>query len=127
MGRKAYQPTDKDRSTVLALAGYGIQHKEIAVYLEIDYKTLLKYFRKELDSGMTKANASVMRNLHRLASTSDNPSAAIFWGKTRMGMREKEPMADQSGRDTEIHFVRGETRKSQLASEETPKNGTEDE
>lgn len=88
MARKAFKPTPEQEAQVEALAGYGIRHDEIGQYLAIDPKTLRKHFRPQLDIGLIKANASVARSLHAMA-TSGNVAAAIFWMKARAGWREK--------------------------------------
>jgi hypothetical protein len=49
-GRKKYEPTDKDRRTVEAMAGLGMRQDKIARVLGIDAKTLRKHFRRLLDS-----------------------------------------------------------------------------
>ena len=56
----------------------------------IDPKTLRKHYRDELDTGQIKATAMVAESLFRKATT-DGPqsvTAAIFWLKTRGGLRE---------------------------------------
>ncbi len=97
---KKYIPNDKDRAVVEALAGYGIPQAEIARHLKMDKKTLFKYFRNELEEGPIKANASVVKNLHRMASIGNNVAASIFWCKTRLGWREVEriEMTDGDGK-----------------------------
>ena len=91
MGRgKLYKPTDKERQQVFDMAGFGISQEDIAVVMGVSPPTLRKHFRAELDVAMTSKNVAVARNLFRIASTSDNPSAAMFWCKTRMGWRETE-------------------------------------
>jgi hypothetical protein len=89
-GRPSFQPNDDQRKLVSSMASVGIQHSHIAQVLEISQDTLRKYFRKELDTAMTMANAKVAANLFRQA-TKDDPraiGAAIFWAKTRMGWKE---------------------------------------
>lgn len=90
MGRKSYTPTSEQKAAVEALSGYGIPQIEIANHLGINVKTLLKYFSKEISEGVLKANGAVVRNLHRLATKSDNPTAAIFWSKCRLQWKETE-------------------------------------
>ena len=71
---------------VMTLSGYGIPEDGIAAEIGISKPTLIKYYRRELDVGMTKANAQVAQNLFKKA-TGDGASsvtAAIFWCKTRM-------------------------------------------
>lgn len=61
---------------------------EIARFLEIDAKTLRKFYRDQLDLGTMKANAAVARSLHKMA-TEGNVAAAIFWLKARAGWSER--------------------------------------
>lgn len=85
-----HKPTDETRKMVEAFAGYGITQDEIAAYLKIARKTLHKHYAAELELGVVKANAAVIRNLHFMASKGKNPAAAIFWAKTRMRWRETD-------------------------------------
>ena len=91
MARPAFRATDKDRQMVKTLAALGIRHEEIATLLAITPKTLRKHFRDELDRGVTEANAKVMQTLFSMATSGKNTAAAIFWAKTRCGLRERGP------------------------------------
>jgi hypothetical protein len=89
-GRPPHEPTDKIRSQVEALVGYGIPAVEIAMMVGISDETLRKYYREEIDTGTAKANAKVAQSLYQKA-TGDGASAvtaAIFWLKTRAGWKE---------------------------------------
>ena len=55
----------------------------------IDDKTLRKYFRRELDTAATKANAKVAGTLYNKAMEGDT-TALIWWTKTRMRWSEKQ-------------------------------------
>ncbi len=95
MARPRYEPTDKDRATVKALAAYGVLQSEISKVIGVDDKTLRKHFRDELDTGSTRANAKVAESLFKRA-TGDGPSsvtAAIFWLKARAGWSEAKAEA----------------------------------
>lgn len=92
-----HKPTSESRAEVSALCSFGIPQEEIARYLDIDAKTLRKYYREELDKSKLKANAQVARFLFNNASGrtlqngathSDCVRAAMFWAKTRMQWRE---------------------------------------
>lgn len=87
MAAKAHKPSAETRAQVEALSGYGVRHDEIALYLEIDPKTLRKHYRDQLDKGQIKANVGVARALHKNA-TEGNVTAQIFWMKTRCGWKE---------------------------------------
>ena len=88
MANRAHEPTDKSRAEVEAYAAVGVPHHDIAKLIKIDTKTLLKYYRDELDLGKAKATAQVGRALFK-AATSGNTSAQIFWMKAQAGWREK--------------------------------------
>lgn len=70
------------------MAGCGIRETEIALYLDVDPKTLRKYYRKELDVGHVSANVNVAKTLYKKALEGNVP-AMIFWLKARAGWREK--------------------------------------
>ena len=84
-----YDPTEDQRRTVKAMAGFGVPQDDVAAYLEIDPKTLRKHFRRELDGGTLEANAKVAQSLFNMATSGKNVAAAIFWMKARGGWREK--------------------------------------
>ena len=84
-----FQPTEEQRRTVKAMAGLGVPHDGIAVLLEIDPKTLRKYFPQDLERGSVEATAKVAQSLFQMATTGKNVAAAIFWMKARAGWREK--------------------------------------
>ena len=89
MPRRRYEPTDTARAEVLALAGFGVRHEDIALYLSIDVKTLRKYYSEELKTGSIRANAVIAKTLYNLAKNGDARSC-MFWLKTRAGWRETE-------------------------------------
>jgi hypothetical protein len=90
MSRKPHEPTPALRKQVEALAAYGIPQEEICKVVGVSLPTLHKYYRAELDTAMSKANARVAESLFKKA-TSEGPqsvTAAIFWLKTRAGWKE---------------------------------------
>jgi len=101
-------PTPELRATVAALASVGVPNEEIQKYLGICKGTLYKYYRDELEHAAMEKNAQVAaflfnaasgKALESGASHSDCIRAAMFWGKTRMGLRETnrlEVAADDS-------------------------------
>ena len=88
----AFEPTDEQRRTVRAMAGFGVPHEDIGTLLEIDAKTLRKHFRRELDRGAVEATAKVAQSLFNMATQDKNVAAAIFWMKARAGWREKHEL-----------------------------------
>jgi hypothetical protein len=77
----------------MTMAGFGIVQAEIARTLDIDPKTLRRAFRRELDIGMTDANARVAESLFQMAVRDKVPSAAIFWLKVRAGWRDHDAVS----------------------------------
>ena len=93
-----YVPTDDQRRTVRAMAGYGMPQMDIGTFLDIDAKTLRKHFTRELEMGSIEATTKVAQSLFRMATEGKNVAAAIFWMKARAGWREKqvEALEDKS-------------------------------
>ena len=77
------------------MVGHGVPEREICTVIlnakrdPIDTKTLRKHFRNEIDRGFTTVNTKVARGLYINATTptaafpGGNPTAQIFWSKTR--------------------------------------------
>jgi hypothetical protein len=125
-GRPAHQPSEQARKTVEAMASYGIRHEEIAAVLDMDDKTLRKYYRRELDIASTKANAMVAQTLFGIATDRNHPkcaTSAIFWLKTRAKWREAPAITEDSDFDP-VPEVLG--KKAQAARDaETAGQGTD--
>jgi len=84
-----HEPTEATRQTVQLHTMVGTIQPDIARVLDIDEKTLRKYYRDELDLAKAKANATIGGALFNKAKTGDT-SAMIFWMKTQAGWRERE-------------------------------------
>ncbi len=102
MARPTYEVTAKMRKMVKAMASLGCRHEDIARMMEMTPKTLRKHFRSELDTGAIEANNKVVQSLFEMATTGKNPTAAIFWAKTRCGWRERSRDADPSPETPQI-------------------------
>ena len=94
MGKPAHVPTDKTRAEVSALTSFGITQDEISTYLDIDLKTLRKHYRRELDTGTTRANAAMAKRLFDAGVKDGSVPAMIFWLKTRARWRETDNNAN---------------------------------
>lgn len=98
-GLPPHEPTEESRAQVAALTSFGISQDDIALYLDIDDKTLRKYYRRELDTGSLHATAKVASRLFATATQSVDMKAAnvagIFWLKCRAGWRDvSQPVTD---------------------------------
>ena len=90
-GRPRYEPTEEHRRVARAMAAYGVPHKEIAASIGISAPSLRLYYRDELATAATEANAKVAEGLYRkaLGNTPQSVTAAIFWLKARAGWRDR--------------------------------------
>lgn len=102
VGRPPFIPTDEERKLVENLSGAGVPVKSIATLVRdgIDDKTLMKHFRRELDLGKARANATIGKTLFNQA-VGGNISAAIFWAKSQMGWSEKQ-IIDHTSSDASL-------------------------
>lgn len=89
-GRPPYEPTERDRQQVKALAAMGAEMFEIAVVMQLSEPTLRKYFAMEIATGGIEANAKVAQSLFKQATAAVKPNvtAGIFWMKARAGWRD---------------------------------------
>ena len=75
---------------VKSMGAVGIAHEDIARKIGIrSPKTLRKHLRDELDLGIIDANYKVGKTLYEMATSGDEPSATIFWDKTRNRSRQR--------------------------------------
>ena len=99
-GRKPHEPSKASRDTVRLHSAIGTPQEDVARLLKIDVKTLLKYYRDELDLGLAAANAQVGGALYNKAIGGDT-AAMIFWMKTRARWRE----TDEKAKNTEASLA----------------------
>lgn len=97
MGRPAHKPDKVSRELVQLHTIMGSTQDITARVLNIDLKTLRKWYREELDLAAAQANATVGGALFNKAKKGDT-AAMIFWLKTRAGWRETKNL-DHSSAD----------------------------
>jgi hypothetical protein len=110
MSRVPHEPTKETRSQVTALASVGTRQEAIADYLDVDEKTLRKYYAEELRTAGIKANTAVAQALFTQATKEGNVAAQIFWLKTKAGWSEKLLLGigqDQDAGPLEIKVIYG--------------------
>ena len=81
--RPYHKPDDKTRQVVESAVGMGLDQVTISKLLNVDPKTLRKFYRPELDTGAAKANLTVARSLYGRATSGKDTIASIFWLKAR--------------------------------------------
>ena len=92
-----HAPTEATRQTVQLHTMVGTNQTDIARVLDIDEKTLRKYYRDELDLAKSKANATIGGALFNKAKNGDT-AAMIFWMKTQAKWAERHEL-DHSSTD----------------------------
>ncbi len=92
-GRPKHEINEETRRQVEMLSGIGVPSEQIAIVAGIDPKTLRRYYREALDSGMAKATSKIAKRLFDIATgdSKEALTACIFWLKCRAGWK---PPAD---------------------------------
>lgn len=90
MPRKKLTPTDDQRRQVKSLAAVGTEPDDIARYLGVSLKTLLKYYKDEIFRGPLEANVKVNKTLLEMACDGQTPVATIYWSKARCRWNENQ-------------------------------------
>src|ERR1700720_3765880 len=79
MPRPRLKPTEEQRRMVKAMAAMGIRQENIASLVNIrSPKTLRKFFREELDRGLTEATFNMEQAQYK-AGMAGNSIAQINW------------------------------------------------
>lgn len=97
--------TQKHRTQIEEMAGYGLPHEQIGAIIGIDDKTLRKYYRIELDRGKASANAKVVKSLFHKATEDKDTTAMIWWTKAQMGWSDKPKEIDEESPPLNITFT----------------------
>lgn len=101
-GKPAHVPTDEIRKYVESMVMSGIPQERIAKVINIDVKTLYKYYRFELDCGKDVAVQKVAQTLFDKALSGD-VSSMIFYLKTQGRWREPKD-EDDAGKQPNVTF-----------------------
>jgi hypothetical protein len=94
--QKEHLPTSESRQLVQLHATVGTPFATIALLLDIDHKTMSKYYRDELELAISQANATIGGALFKKAMGGDT-TAMIFWLKTRARWRETLDISNEDG------------------------------
>lgn len=99
IGNPPFEPTEDHRRIVLTGAAFGTPYPIIADEIGICEDTLRKYFRRELDEGLPRANARLGGVLYKKAEAGDQ-KAIDSWFDRRGGSEWKKKSAlEHSGPD----------------------------
>ena len=82
-----HKPTKELRRSVEALAGYGVQQREIATIVGVTINTVRKHYKKELEVGLAKVHGKIGEAIVKGALNGDK-TLLIFYAKTQMGWKE---------------------------------------
>ena len=93
-GIPEHVPTNKTRSKVIEFVCSGFKQDAIAMYFDLDEKTLRKHYRNELDKSNMSRTGKLGRNLYLDALAGDK-SAREFWLKTQGRWSYAKPPEDE--------------------------------
>jgi hypothetical protein len=106
MTKNRYQPTEKTRERVKALAGVGLRQEQICTMIGLrSPKTLRRYYSKELALGIAEACTNVSKTAFSLATSGKNPAMTIFLLKTRARWSPGMDVTSQRERDENLIFI----------------------
>lgn len=99
VAKKSFVPTDDQRRLVEFMAATKVPKVDMRRMItdpetgdEIDFRTMMETFERELTVGATKGHLRVAQNLYRLATAQDNSpitlKAAVHWLRMFAGMKE---------------------------------------
>jgi hypothetical protein len=78
-------------------AGMGLPLEMVAALLDISEQTLRKRYKKHIEQGKAKACFGVATMLYTKATRHQDVQSAIWWEKTRTGLREpRDPVTIQT-------------------------------
>ncbi|EEA00133.1 hypothetical protein BH160DRAFT_4545 [Burkholderia sp. H160] len=113
-GKPRFEATDEQRELVRALLLCGVQVTKLCRHVinprtgrPVNYRTLTRVFRTEIETAVEDANAAVVTNLYRIATSPKESApvvaAAIFWLRTKGGWRYADgtPLREEAG-DTQM-------------------------
>ena len=96
-GQPAHQPTERDRQTVMVLAGFALPTAKIATAIGISQPTLFKHYEKEIQAGAAKVESTLVGNLLDIAKGKDGTAlkAIMFCLNCRFGWSAYLPRPEQ--------------------------------
>jgi hypothetical protein len=102
MSRPSFQPTEEQRKLVKSLAAVGMRQDQICTVLGLKSpKTLRKYFRQPLSSGLAEAIATVTRTAYEMAISGRHTAITMFWLKSQTKWLEPE----EDGERTPVKYI----------------------
>lgn len=82
-GRPAYEPNEIDEAKITALAETGCPHRLMSWYMQLDIKTMKKYYPDVFENtNIENKTEMVEYSLFYQAAFLKNVSACIFWLKS---------------------------------------------
>tara|TARA_R110002020_G_C15741164_1_gene725109 strand:- start:52 stop:531 length:480 start_codon:yes stop_codon:yes gene_type:complete len=94
-GRPPHKPTEQSRNMVKEAVGMGMEQTMISRLLNIAPKTLRRFYREELDTGLAIANMVVAKALYGQAKSGKNTIASIFWLKAQAKWQDTEKVVHE--------------------------------
>lgn len=106
MAQAPHIRTDEHAQSAHDLKRFGHTHKEIAAYIGIDEKTLVKYYGEVLDKAVPDANRKVSNVLFKKAVQDEDMAAVIFYLKTKGGWKTADKMQETESTEALTEEIR---------------------
>jgi hypothetical protein len=104
-GRPPFEPTAKHREQVEALTGLMVPQASVARFLDIDVKTLKRYFRDELDHGREHTVGKLKAIIYAAARQGSIRAATYLLD--RMGVWPEPENGAAAPHELKIHVIGG--------------------
>lgn len=111
-GRPPYQPPPDVRDDIELMVLAGMAHAAIAKALEIDIHTLEKYFRVELDEGVSRKKREVLGMLYATAQAGN-----VAAQKTLLDVAERREVGAVLDKHVPVRLQPGKKERAQMDAE----------
>ena len=103
MPRPRFKPTDEQRRMVETTSGLGLTEVQIADLVNIDPKTLRKYFQREIKVGNVRAYTAVKQTFYQMATSGKNSAATTAWLNDFHRRPQSHPKQEQEKAVNDAH------------------------
>jgi len=107
VGKPPFIPTNDDRKTVEIMTACGFNHAQVCNQLGptgLSEKTLIKYFRRELDTAVDKANARMGAKAYQMG-LGGSERMVQYWLNCRAGWKDTADSGQTDAKPINIQVV----------------------
>jgi len=97
-------PNRKDQEQAQVMMACGASQEYVAKHLNLSLDDLLRFYQKDLDFGLERANMEVAKTFHQLATSGDYPALTLAWMRMRAGWKDavNQKDAEEDTSDAEL-------------------------